>query len=177
MPTADVIAALSPTSTGYRLLLLGHLLSVIIGFGSTFVYPVLGAQASKHKGVGGAAISEAADKAGKFVTEPFVIASGLFGVVLVVVGPFNFDALWIQAAVTLYVAAMVFSFAVHLPNLKRLNALAQEMAAGPPPGASAAGPPPQVAEMERRGKAVARNGGILHLLFAALLLLMIFKPA
>ena len=177
MLTAEVIAALSPTSTGYRLLLLGHLLSVIIGFGSTFVYPVLGAQTSKHKGEAGAAISDAAEKAGKFVTEPFVIASGLFGILLVLAGPFNFDALWIQAALTLYVLAMVFSFAVHVPNLKKLNELAQQMAAGRPPEAGAGGPPPQVVEMERRGKAAARNGGILHLAFAALLILMIFKPA
>lgn len=171
-----MLAYLSPTTTGYRLLLLGHLLCVIIGFGSTFVYPFLGAQAAKRKGVEGAAISDAAEATGKIVTGPFIWGAGLFGFLLVITGYVDFDALWVQIAITVFIVAMTFSYAVHLPNLHKLNALAQLMAAGPPPGAVTGGPPPQVAEMEARGKAAARNGGILHLLFATLLVLMIWKP-
>jgi len=172
-----MLAALSPVSTGYRLLLLGHLLCVIVGFGSTFVYPFLGAQAAKRKGAEGAAITDVAESTGKIITGPFIWGAGLFGFALVLAGPFDFDALWIQAAIAVFFVSMAFSLFVHLPNLHRLNALAQQMAGGPPAGATGGGPPPQVAEMEGRGKAAARNGGILHLLFAVLLVLMIFKPA
>ena len=171
-----LLAVLTADSTGYRLLLLAHLLCVVIGFGSTFVYPILGARASKLKGMEGAAISAASEAAGKIVTGPFIWGAGIFGVLLVLAGEYDFDALWIQIAITVFLVAMAFSYLVHLPNLHRLNALAQEMAGGPPPGAGSGGPPPQVAEMEARGKAAARNGGFLHLLFATLLVLMIWKP-
>lgn len=170
------LAVLAHDTTGYRLLLLAHILCVIIGFGSTFVYPVLGAEAKKRQGVAGAAISDASERTGKIITSPFIWASGFFGLMLVLAGHYDFDAFWIQAAITLFLVAMAFSYLVHLPNLKRLNDLAQEMAAGPPP-AQGSGPPPQVTEMETRVKAAARNGGFLHLLFAVLLILMIWKPS
>ena len=86
------------------------------------------------------------------------------------------------ASLLVYVAALFFSLFVHQPNLRRMDALVNELAAmGPPPGAGgegpppgAGGPPPQVVELEQRGKAAARNGGILHLGFAVILFLMIF---
>jgi hypothetical protein len=58
-----------------------------------------------------------------------------------------------------------------------MNALQNQLLAGPPPGAApASGPPPQVAELEARGKKAAMFGGILHLLLTLLLLDMVFKP-
>jgi hypothetical protein len=84
-------------------------------------------------------------------------------------------------SLVLYVAALLFSIFVHQPNLKRMDALVNELAAmGPPPegaaadGPPAGGPPPQVVEMEQRGKAAARNGGILHLAFVVILVLMVW---
>lgn len=173
----QILAALSADSTGYRLLLLGHLLCAIVGFGSTFVYPIIGAHASKVRGVGAAEISNASEKAGKFLSEPFIIGNGVFGVALALAGPYDFGDRFVGIAFGLYVVAMVVSFGLHLPNLKKMNGLANELAAmGPPPAGAAGGPPPQALEMERRGKLAARNGGILHLLFAAVLILMVWKP-
>jgi len=79
----------------------------------------------------------------------------------------------------LYVAALLFSIFVHQPNLRRMDALVNElaaMAAGGPPagGPPAGGPPPQAVELEQRGKAAARNGGILHLAFVVILVLMVW---
>ena len=173
-----LIAALAADSTAYRLLVLGHILSVIVGFGSTFVYPIIGNHASKVRGVGAAEISNASEKAGKFLSEPFIILVGVFGIALALTGPYEFEDKFVGIALALYLLAMVFSFGVHLPNIKKMNELANELATmGPPPaGASEGGPPPQAVEMERRGKAAARNGGILHLLFAVILILMVWKP-
>ena len=76
--------------------------------------------------------------------------------------------------------ASVISQGFHIPNLKAMLGLQEELAAmGPPPqsaGAAAGGPPPQVLELQERGKRAGMYGGILHLLFALILLDMVFKP-
>lgn len=171
------LAALAADSTGYRLLLLGHLLCAIVGFGSTFVYPIIGNHASKVRGVGAAEISNASEKAGKFLSEPFIIGVAIFGIAMALTGPYEFGDRFVGMALGLYLVALVFSFGVHLPNLKKMNELANELAAmGPPPAGATGGPPSQAVEMERRGKLAARNGGILQLFFAAVLILMVWKP-
>jgi hypothetical protein len=92
-------------------------------------------------------------------------------------GPYDFGDKFVGMALGLYVIALAFSFGVHLPNLAKMNKLANELAAmGPPPAGATGGPPPQAVEMERRGKLAARNGGILQLFFAAVLILMVWKP-
>ncbi len=177
-----VLAALTETDNVYRVLVLLHVLTVIVGFGSTFVYPLLGAYGKDHPGLEGKGISNASQFAGHRLTEPAIYSSGVLGVVLVIVGPFQWEDTWVGISLALFLAAMVFSIAVHQPNLRRMDALVNELAAmGPPPGAEgggpppgAGGPPPQVVELERRGKAAARNGGILHLAFVVILFLMIW---
>lgn len=171
-----VLADLSVTSTGYRLLLFGHLLFVIVGFGSSFVWPLLGREASKRRGGDGVLLSDVGMDTSKIVTTPFIYAAGAFGALLVGFGPYGVDQTWVWLSIALFVTAVVFSAAVHAPNLTRMNRLAHELAAGSPPGAVTGGPPAQALELERRGKAAARNGGILHLLFAVLLVLMVWRP-
>lgn len=173
-----VLAALSQTDNLYRLLVFLHVLLVIVGFGSTFVYPITGRYASTHPGPEGKGISNANLLAGNRLSEPCIYASGVMGVVLVLVGPFGWSDQWVGISLALYLVAMVFSIAVHQPNIKKMDALVNELAAmGPPPGAEgppAGGPPPQAVELAQRGKAAARNGGILHLLFAVILVLMVW---
>ena len=168
-----VVATLNQTDNLYRLLVLLHVLTVIVGFGSTFVYPLLGNFASQHPGLEGKGISNATQFAGNRLTSPAIYAAGAFGLLLVVVGPFGFDESWVSAAMLLYIAAVLFSHFVHQPNLKKMDDLVNELAAGPPPQG---GPPPQVVEMAKRGKNAARNEGILHLIFVIILILMIFGP-
>lgn len=183
-----ILASLQQNDTAYMVLVAVHILTVIVGFGSTFVYPLTGNYASKHPGLEGKGISNANQFAGTRLTEPSIYAAGVMGVVLVLVGPFDFSDGWVSAALLLYVAALGFSHFVHLPNLKKMDDLVNELAAmGPPPGAAGGGegggkaggpppggPPPQALELADRGKAAARNGGILHLTFAVILVLMVW---
>jgi hypothetical protein len=170
-----VFATLYPNQFGYRVLLLGHLLFVIIGFGSTFVWPVMGSQAGRRPGEGGLALSEFATRYSTYFTTYAIYAAGAFGFVLAIAGG-RLDEMWAQLALGVYLVAIVFAALVHVPNLKKMDELAHQLAAGPPPGSATGGPPPQVAEMGTRSKAAARNGGILHLAFAVLLILMIWQP-
>jgi hypothetical protein len=171
-----LIALLSSDTTGYRLLLIGHLLCAIIGFGSTFVYPFMGAEAGKRKGVEGAAISDAVMKTASIVTAPFIYGAGIFGLLLVAFGPYDWGDRWLQIAIPLLAAAILFSAFVHVPNLEAMNRLSHELVSMGPPPAGASGPPPQAVEIEKRGAAAARNGGLLHLAFAVVLVLMVWKP-
>ncbi len=54
--------------------------------------------------------------------------------------------------------------------------LGKELVAMGAPPAGSSGAPPQAVEIEQRGKAAARNGGILNLLVTAIIVLMVFKP-
>jgi hypothetical protein len=174
--THPVLSSLNAGDFGYRILFLGHLLFVIVGFGSTFVWPVVGREADKRPGPGGVALSEVAMKYSRYLTTYAIYAAGAFGFVLAAAAGL-LDQMWAQAAIVIYLAAVLFSGFVHVPNLEKMDDLAHQLAAGPPPGAGAGGPAPQVAEMGTRAKAAARNGGILHLAFVVLLILMIWKPS
>ena len=170
-----MFAELLPNDTGYRLLLLGHLLFVIVGFGSTFVWVFVGPFAQRNPGPVAVGLSDFAVNTGKIVSVYCIWLAGAFGLALGIAAEYM-DQLWLQLALPLYLIAIAFSFFVHVPNLLKMNALGHQLAAGPPPGAGGGGPPPQVLEMQARGKAAARNGGILHVLFFVVLILMIWKP-
>ncbi|MGD9798841.1 MAG: hypothetical protein AB7H43_00995 [Acidimicrobiia bacterium] len=170
-----MLATLYPTDLGYRLLLLGHLLCVIVGFGATFVLPLFGREAGKRGGPGGLALSETATRVMDAVVTYPIYGAGAFGLALALAGD-RMDEAWVGIAIALYVVSVSFAGFVHTPNLRRMDALAHELAAGggaPGPG----GPPPQVVELASRSKAAARNGGILHLSFVVLLVLMIWQPS
>jgi uncharacterized membrane protein len=169
--------AVMPNSTVYELLLFLHILTAIVGFGSTFVWPMLSVMARKSGDMQLAAkIGLMSEEAGRRF-EPFILANGVLGLVLVAVvdsAYIEFSDTWVTVAMTLYIVALVVSFAFHQPNLKAMAALQRELTEGVPGGQG--GPPPQVAELEERGKKAAMFGGILHTLFALILLDMVFKP-
>ncbi|HVT78840.1 MAG TPA: hypothetical protein VHD87_17495 [Acidimicrobiales bacterium] len=171
-----MLATLRGDETVYHLLVVGHLLCVIVGFGSTFVYPLLGNQASKFRGKEGAAISDATIFAAERVTTPVIYGAAIFGLILVAVGPYDWSDRFVQAAIPIVIIGILFAGFVHVPNLKAMNKLSNELATMGPPPAGAAGPPPQAVELEKRAKAAARNGGVVTLIFVALVLLMVFKP-
>lgn len=173
-----LLADLAVDSAGYRILLLLHITCMIVGFGSSFVYPFLGNEAKKRRGIEAKALSDASLSTAEIITTPVIYAGGAFGLVLALVGPWDLADVWLSGAITVFLAAVVFAKLVHVPNLKAMNELITQLAAmGPPPeGGAPAGPPPQAAQLEARGKAAARNGGLLHLAMLVMLYLMIWKP-
>ena len=173
------LAALDRGDFGYDLLLLLHVAAVVVGFGSSFVYPFLGVQAKARGGVEAKALSESSIDAAKKVTTPVIYVAAILGVILVAVSDqWEFSDAWVGISMVVVVASILFAAFVHVPNVKVMDRLTSELAAmgPPPPGAAPSGPPPQVAELDARGKRAGMNGGILHLAFLVVLYLMIFKP-
>lgn len=167
----------------YDFVLWLHILTVIVGFGSTFVWPFL---ASKARQLGdpkvGYYVSQMSLQGGNILSSWFIYGAGATGLLLVILASSNdpaiieFSDTWITFAFILYFIGIGVSLGLHYPNLKAMLTLQEQLASadGSPGGAS--GPPPQVAELEERGKKAAMYGGILHLLFVLILLDMVFKP-
>jgi MFS family permease len=170
-----VFAGLDVNDFGYRILLLLHLLLVIVGFGSSFAYPALAARARKLTPSEGHAIGHATLDISRGVTTYPIWAAGLVGIVLVgVSNEWKFSQSWVSIAFVLFLAAVLFAWFVHVPNLKKIDALQEELLTAAPPAAG--GPPPQVAEVEQRAKRAGMYGGLLHLVFLLLVIDMIWKP-
>ena len=164
----------------YKFFLFLHLLAVIAGFGVTMLAGLFGLEAKKRRGSDALAISEATMKVIGNYAEYIIYTVPIWGIILVLVSDdaWQFSDAWISGAFVLYIAALGIVHAVHFPNLKRMNVLMAELAAGPPPGTGGAtgGPPPQVAELEARGKKAGMIGGLLNLLLILVLVLMVWKP-
>jgi hypothetical protein len=164
-------------SSVYKLVLLLHVATVVVGFGSSFVWPAMATKARKLKGREGYAITHAGLEVSRVLTTPFIYAAGALGVVLIPLSgeAWEFSQSWISASFTVFIiVALVGAFA-HAPNLKAMDELSRTLAEGthtPTQG----GPPPEVAELEARAKKAGMFGGILHLGWLILMYLMIFKP-
>ena len=159
----------------YKLFLVLHILSAIIGFGAVFLNAIYGQQARARKGREGLAISQAnflVSSIGMY----FIYAVFVFGILLVLLSDksWKFEQFWIWGSIGLYIIGIGLSHGVLLPNVRRMQALMGELVdAGPP---SAGGPPPQVVELEERGRRVGVTGATLNVLLVLILLLMVWKP-
>ena len=163
------------TSSGYRFVLLLHILSAIVGFGGVFLNVIYGNEVRKRKGPEGLAIFQANFKVAN-IAEYFIYAVPIFGLALVGMSDkaIDFGDTWVWLALVLYVVALGVVHGLLRPRLRRMEALMVELNAGGPPGAG--GPPPQAVALEQNGKEVAMISGVLNLMLIVLLYLMIFKP-
>jgi uncharacterized membrane protein len=159
----------------YKFVFLLHLVAVIVGFGGVLLNGVYGAQAKQRPGPGGLAITEANYFVSSRWCEIAIYLVPLFGFALVGLSgsAWSFSQTWVSASLVLYIVGLVNARLVLVPTQKRMIKLMREMAEGPP---TAGGPPPQVAALEAAGKRLGVFGGFAHLVFTAIMVLMIWKP-
>jgi uncharacterized membrane protein len=163
----------------YKLVLVLHILSAIVGFGAVFLNGIYGQQARSRGGPEGLAITQAnflVSRIGQF----FIYAVFLFGVLLVVLSDkaWSFSDSWIAAAIVLYIIGIGLSHGLLYPNVRRIIGLQEELVAmGPPPAGAAAGQPPsQVIELQERGRRVGLVSTVLQVDLVIILMLMIWGP-
>jgi hypothetical protein len=158
----------------FKVILVLHVLSAIVGLGAVILNGLYAAQAQKRPGPAGRAVSEA-NYAVSNIAEKVIYLIPVFGILLVLTsdGAFKFSYTFVWLALALFIAALGVSHSVLIPGHKKINGLLLEMEQGPPP---AGGPPPQVAQIQALGTRQAAAGMSLDLVLTAILALMIWQP-
>jgi hypothetical protein len=167
--------ALNSGDDVYKLIVFVHILTVVVGFGSAFVWPYLASQARAAGPEMALFASRTSLTGAKILTTMFIYTAGATGLLLLLVNDtWEFSQTWISIAFLLFFVAVGVAAGLHVPNLKAMLGLQEELADGVPGEGDT--PPPQALELAERGKKAGMYGGILHLLFILLLLDMVFKP-
>jgi uncharacterized membrane protein len=162
-------------SFAYKLFLLLHIASAIIGFGGVILNGVYAQRARKRPPAEALAVMEVNAFVSIKVAEIFIYLTAVFGLGLVGLSDeaIKFSQTWIWLAIVVYVVALGVSHGLLMPRVKKLLALMRSMVDGGPP---AGGPPPQAAEMAKIGPQIGAISMVLHLALAVILVLMIWKP-
>jgi uncharacterized membrane protein len=168
----------------YKLILVLHILAAIVGFGGVFLNGIYGAQAKARRGAEGLAIAQANYLVSR-IAEYFIYAVFVTGILLVVFSDdvWAFGDTWIWSSIALYVVALGVAHGLLQPNVRRMQALMEQLVhMGAPPGEQTGAPPPpgslppQVQEMQERGKRVGLAGAFLNVDLVLILTLMVWKP-
>lgn len=140
--------------TGYNIVLLLHILSVVVAFAPAVVHP-LTLERLRARGTDVAPVTAIAADNGRKVYLPALVLAGAFGILLVVLAGnvIGFDQFWISWAFLVWIVIAGVVTGLILPNERR------------------------VAEGDADAhQKVALGGQAVSLLFLAMLYLMIFKP-
>jgi uncharacterized membrane protein len=162
--------------TPYKLVLLLHILTAIVGFGAVFLNGLYWRAAERRKGVEGLAIAEINYDVSQMAGY-FIYAVPVLGILLVLMSDkfYEFSQAWISLSFVLYIVMLGLMHGVLRPNVKKIQALMREVAAMGPTAAGA-GRPAQVDEIERLGRTAGLTGTILNLILVVILYVMIWKP-
>lgn len=165
-------------SFAYELVLYLHILSAIIGFGGVLLNGLYASRARKRPPAEALAVMEVNTFVSLKVAEVFIYLTGIFGLGLVGLSDdvWEYTDGWILWAIILYVVSLVVSIALLQPRVRQMVALQREMVEGLSAGTAAGGPPPQAALLEKLGPQIGALSGVLHLSFAVILVLMVWKP-
>lgn len=161
----------------YQVVYLIHLACIVVGFGSSFVYPVLAARSRNLSPREAYAVNHTALEISPYLTSYPIYGAGAAGLLLIILSDqvFTFSQTWISIAFLVYALAVLVAVFLHSPNLKAMDEL-QANLVDAPPGAAGSEAPPEVAELQERGQKAAMYGGVLHLFWLILMIDMIWKP-
>ena len=150
----------------YNLVLVLHILAVIIGFGGMFIAGFYGNAASRIPGREGLVVAETTLKVTSLAPTMAVYTVPILGILLILMSDdtWKFSQAWISLSFLLYIVMLVLAITVQVPNIRRMIALrsGSEGVKG--------------TEMEARARTAAMVGGVVNLLWVAILFLMVFKP-
>lgn len=158
----------------FKVILVLHILSAIVGIGGVMLNGFYAAQAQKRPGPAGRAVSEA-NYAVSNIAEKVIYLVPVFGILLVLASDdvFQFSDTFVWLSLLLFIGALGVSHSILTPGHKKINALLLEMEQSPAP---AGGAPPQVTQIQALGKRQAAAAMVLDLTLTLILVLMIWQP-
>jgi uncharacterized membrane protein len=152
-----------PSVNTYGWLKLLHVLAAIVAVGTNVTYFVW-LRRVKNEPAHDAFVLEGLQALDRRLANPAYILLPLTGIVMVLVGDLGFSTLWIATAIGLYVAMAVFAGIFFSPSLRKQLQLAQTDG-------------PQSTAYTEASRRTTLTGGITMALIAAILYLMVIKPA
>jgi len=160
------------TSFAYRLVLLLHILSAIIGFGGVLLNGLYAARAKKRPPAEGLAVMEVNAFVSVKVAEIFIYLTAVWGLGLVGLSDkiWKFSQTWVWLAIIVYVVALGISHGLLMPRVKKLLAYMRTVVSGEAP----AGPP--TGEVARLEPQIGAISVVLDVALVVILVLMIWKP-
>lgn len=150
----------------YKLALVLHLLTVIVGFGGMFIAGFYGNEARSRPGAEGLAVAETTLKVTGMAPTMAVYTVPILGILLILLSDdtWKFSEAWISLSLLLYIVLVALAVTVQVPAIRKMVAVRQ--------GAAGAQP----LQMRAEEKKVAAVSGIVNLLWVVVLFLMVFKP-
>ena len=150
----------------YNLVLVLHILTVIIGFGGTFIAGFYGRESANRPGREGLAVAETTLKVTGTIPTVAIYTVPILGILLILLSDdtWKFSEAWISLSLLLYIVLVALAVTVQVPAIRRMVAMRS--------GSEGA----QSLEMQALGKKAAMVGGIVNLLWVVVLFLMVFKP-
>lgn len=149
----------------YTVVVAFHVIFALIGLGSAFAFPFIGALAKANPQNTVFALKVNLTIITKWIS-PMAVLVLLTGIYQAIDGPYSFgDAKWLDASLVLFIVYMGIIGAITTPGTRRALALAEENPGGPPPQ-----------EMISLIQRNAKLGPILGLMIIAITFLMEAKP-
>jgi len=139
-----------------------HILFAIVAVGFNISYGIWQTRAARepeHTGYALRGIKFMDDK----VATPSYVGLGVVGIIMVLIGPYEFEQLWIAVSIALYLALIGVGLFVYTPTLRR------QIAAYEADGAQTE----EFASLGNRGRLL---GMVLGLIVVAIIVLMVVKP-
>jgi uncharacterized membrane protein len=151
-----------------------HMAGMIIAFGPSFAFPIIGAQLKKNPQFAHFA-AVVIQKVEHGLIIPVALTLAVSGTGLIISTGRNLTrSPWLGVGIILYVIALSIAFFVLGPTIDKL---VEATAGGPPPGGppagAPAGPPPHIAAMVKKNQV---GGMILTALLMTIIFLMVVKP-
>jgi uncharacterized membrane protein len=160
-------------SSLYEWTLILHLVLVVVGMGSSFVWPVLQARARRAGGPAPGVVAPiAADLSKLFTSIPLTLA-GLVGFALIAFSDdvWEMGQLWLDLSILLWLIGIALGWLVMGPSQKKAVRVGAALASG-----TATDPVAATAELARLQQRIKQVGGFLHLDTTVLVVLMVLKP-
>jgi hypothetical protein len=156
----------------FRLLLLVHVASAIVGFGALVGQSVAVARLRRFDGVEAYAVARA-NYAQVRVGEKFLYLLAVAGVAAVATsdGRIGFDEAWLMIAGGVYLATLAVLHGVIAPARRQLLVVLGGLAGEPVSGEA-----PQRVDLGPLGRRLSLGGALVDLLLVAALVLMIWQP-
>jgi uncharacterized membrane protein len=162
-------------STGYRILVMLHLLCVIGGFGAVAYNALYVSLAQRRPGAAGSSAVLEVNMLVSGLAELLIYAALVFGVGAVTASnsQIKFSQGWVSGAFAVYLADIAILHGWIRRHQRRYTAVIRLVEeARPAPGTR----PLEVTELEMLERRVALGWGVFNLLVVAAIYLMVFKP-